>query len=180
MAFGDMMTEKKDFHPDKKLTAVCGLFCPACTLFIGTAEDEPKRLKTVADVYHTAPEVWECNGCRSEKRSYFCKNECKMVDCAKEKGIDFCVECDEYPCVELREFKEKRPHRIELWEAQERIKKKGYAKWYEEMHAHYGCPRCGIINSAYDLKCRKCGEEPSCAYVNRHKDEILSYLSGRK
>jgi predicted RNA-binding Zn-ribbon protein involved in translation (DUF1610 family) len=103
-----------------------------------------------------------------------------MVDCAQEKGIDFCVECDEYPCDELKEFKEKRPHRIELWEAQERIKEKGYAQWYGEMTEHYGCPRCGTINSAYDLKCRKCGEEPSCGYVGRHKKEILSYLSGRK
>jgi len=80
---------KNDSPPDKKLTAVCGLFCPACTLFIGTAKNEPQRLKAVADVYGTTPDVWECHGCRSEKRSYFCKNECKMVDCAKEKGIDF-------------------------------------------------------------------------------------------
>ena len=71
MAPGDTMALKKDFHPDKMLTAVCGLFCPACTLFIGTAEDEPQRLEAVADVYHTTPDVWECHGCRSEKRSYF-------------------------------------------------------------------------------------------------------------
>ena len=176
MAPGDTMALKKDFHPDKMLTAVCGLFCPACTLFIGTAEDEPQRLKAVADVYHTTPDVWECHGCRSEKRSYFCKNECKMVDCAKEKGIDFCVECDEYPCDELRAFKEKRPHRIELWEAQERIKAVGYAQWFAEMVEHYACPQCRTINSAYDLTCRACGAEPSCAYVDRHKSEILSYL----
>ena len=102
------MKTKNDFPPDKKLTAVCGLFCPACTLFIGTTENEPQRLKAVADVYGTTSDVWECHGCRSEKRSYFCKNECKMVDCAKERGIDFCVECEEYPCDELRAFKEKR------------------------------------------------------------------------
>ncbi len=171
------MTTKHDSHPDKKLTAVCGLFCPACTLFIGTAENDPKRLEAVSKVYGTSPEVWECNGCRSEKRSYFCKNECKMVDCAKGKGIDFCVECDEYPCDELRAFKEKRPHRIELWENQKRIKEVGYNRWYEEMVEHYTCPQCGILNSAYDLKCRACETEPSCTYVNRHKNEILSYLS---
>ena len=178
--FGEMMKPKDDFHPDKKLAAVCGLFCPACTLFIGTAEDEPKRLKAVADVYHTSPDVWQCNGCRSDKRSYFCKNECKMVECAAERGIDFCVECEGYPCDELRAFQAKRPHRIELWEAQERIKEVGYAQWFTEMIEHYACPQCRTINSAYDIKCRSCGAEPSCAYVDRHKSEILSYLSEKK
>ena len=34
--------------PDKRLAAVCGLFCPACSVFIGTKED-PERLKVVAE-----------------------------------------------------------------------------------------------------------------------------------
>ena len=91
------MTTKNDFQPSKKLAAVCGLFCPACTLYIGTTEKEPQRFRAVAKVYNTPPEAWECYGCRSEKRSYFCKNKCKMVNCAQEKGIDFCVECGNTP-----------------------------------------------------------------------------------
>lgn len=174
------MYTKKDVHADKTLAAVCGLFCPACTLYIGTMENEPHRLKAVSKVYQTASDEWACHGCRSDKRSYFCKHKCKMVDCAREKGIDFCVECDEYPCDDLREFKEQRPHRIELWESQGRIKDVGWAKWYEEMQAHFACPACGTINSAYDLKCRACGEDPSCGYVARHKDEILAYLEDQK
>ncbi len=173
------MKTKNDFHPEKKLTAVCGLFCPSCTVFIGTAE-EPERLKGIAEIYHTTPEVWECHGCRSEKRSYFCENNCKMVECAAERGIEFCVECEEYPCNELRTFKAQRPHRIELWEAQKRIKEVGYAQWFSEMLEHYACPQCQTINSAYDLQCRSCGAEPSCAYVDQHKSEILAYLSKEK
>ena len=71
------MDIKNDSHPDKKLTAVRDPFCPACTLFIGTAEDEPQRLKAVAALYHATPGVWQCHEYRSEKRSSFCKNECK-------------------------------------------------------------------------------------------------------
>ena len=103
-----------------------------------------------------------------------------MVDCAREKGIDFCVGCNEYPCEDLRKFKEQRPHRIELWESQERIRDVGYAQWFSEMRAHFACPACGTINSAYDLQCRKCGEDPSCGYVERHRDAILAYLSDKK
>lgn len=174
------MPETKDMNPDKKLAAVCGLFCPACTLYIGTTENEPHRLEAVSKIYGTAAEDWACHGCRSDKRSYFCQNKCKMVDCAKEKGIDFCGECDEYPCDELREFKAQRPHRIELWEAQERIKDLGYVQWFSEMEEHFACPACRTINSAYDLQCRKCGEDPSCGYVARHRDTILTHLPDKK
>jgi len=33
--------------PNKRLAAVCGLFCPACHVFIGTKED-PERLDVMA------------------------------------------------------------------------------------------------------------------------------------
>ena len=36
-----------------------------------------------------------------------------------------------------------------------------------------------INNSTYDLKCRKCGEEPSCNYVAKHKQVIEQYLKNR-
>jgi len=50
--------------PDKRLAAVCGLFCPACTLFIGTKED-PERLKMVAMRIQLSVEELECHGCQS-------------------------------------------------------------------------------------------------------------------
>ena len=74
-----------DIDEKKKLSAVCGLFCPSCTVFIGTKED-PQRLKAIADRFQMPVEEWECEGCRSEKRSYYCKNICKMAACAAEKG----------------------------------------------------------------------------------------------
>jgi len=157
---------------DKRLAAICGLFCPACTLFIGTKED-PERLKMIAMRLQLPVEELECHGCRSEKRGIFCRNHCKMTKCAVEKGINFCCECTEYPCVELKAFQAQMPHRNELWKSQERIKEVGYEKWYEEMIEHYSCPECHTINSAYDIACRKCGTTPSCNYVNLHKDEII-------
>lgn len=157
--------------PDKKLAAVCGLFCPSCTLFISTAE-EPDRLETIAQRIPIPVEELKCLGCRSEKRGFFCRNHCKMTKCEKEKGIDFCVECSEYPCSELKAFQAQMPHRSELFTSQERIKQVGYEKWYEEMAEYYTCAECGTINSAYDIQCRKCGATPSCEYVKLHKDEV--------
>ncbi len=161
--------------PDKKLAAVCGLFCPACHVFIGTHED-PARLMAMAQRFQMPLEEMQCNGCRSEKRCFFCETKCTMAKCAAEKGVDFCGDCTEYPCNDLKEFQLLAPHRIELWKSQARIKEAGYEKWYGEMIGHFSCQKCGTLNSAYDLKCRKCGEEPSCNYVGLHQDEIVKHL----
>ena len=103
-----------------------------------------------------------------------------MSACAAERGIDFCSECDAYPCDDLKEFQAVMPHRIELWESLEQIKSIGYEKWLKEVRKDYTCPQCYVINSTYDLKCRKCGEEPSCSYVTKHKHEIEEFLNDMK
>jgi len=166
------------YTPDKLLAAVCGLFCPACSVYIGTREDL-QRLKGLAERLQCPVEDLRCHGCRSENRCYYCAG-CKKTGCAAEKGVDFCGECKEYPCEELRLFQAEMPHRIELWKYQERIKEVGYEKWYAEMIEHYSCPQCGAINSAYDIACRKCGTTPSCTFVSLHKEEIIRQLAKRK
>ncbi|HSQ78048.1 MAG TPA: DUF3795 domain-containing protein [Nitrospirota bacterium] len=172
-------TRKMPGSPDKKLVAVCGLFCPACRVFIGTRED-PGRLRAMALRFQRSFEEMQCNGCRSEKRCFYCETKCTMAKCAAAKGVDFCGECAEYPCKDLKEFQALAPHRIELWKSQTRIKEAGWKTWYAEMVRHYSCPQCHTLNSAYDMTCRKCGETPSCAYVGLHKDEIVKHLKKLK
>lgn len=160
---------------DKRLAAVCGLFCPSCTLFIGTNQNLA-GLKATAKSLQRPVEELECHGCRSQKRCFYCQDNCKMAKCATEKGIDFCGECAEYPCAELEVFQAEMPHRIELWKSQARIKEVGYEKWYVDMIEHYSCPQCHALNSAYNMRCWKCGNTPSCNYVAEHQDEISHYL----
>ena len=169
-------TDENIRMPEKRLAAVCGLFCPACTVFIGTRED-PQRLRMLAARVQKPAEELHCDGCRSGERCFYCRERCKMSKCASDKGVDFCGECPEYPCEDLKVFQTEMPHRIELWKSQERIREVGYEKWYAEMIEHYSCPKCRTINSAYDLSCRKCGTSPSCAYVGLHKEKILEQLA---
>lgn len=151
---------------DKALAAVCGLYCEACTLFIATKED-PVRLKGLAARFQLSEEAIKCYGCRSSKRGHYCE-KCKMFSWAAERGIDFCVECEDYPCSDLKQFQSERPHRIELWDDLEQIKDMGYKYWLNKVRQNYICPQCQTINSAYDLNCRKCDQEPSCDYVSKH------------
>ena len=48
-----VVMQKEENHSgelDKKLAAVCGLYCEACSWFIATTED-PERLKRLCFVY---------------------------------------------------------------------------------------------------------------------------------
>lgn len=169
--------QKKENHSgdsEKVLAAVCGLYCEACTLFIATKED-PERLKLLAARFQLSEEVMKCYGCRSAKRGPYCQT-CKMFSCAAERGIEFCCDCEDYPCNDLKQFQSERPHRIELWDDLERIRDLGFKHWIKEIKSNYTCPKCQSINSAYDLKCRKCGETPSCQYVCKHKEAIEQVL----
>lgn len=172
--------QEKENHPgefDKKYAAVCGLYCEACTLFIATKED-PARLKKLAAGFKVSEEAVKCYGCRSAKRGPYCV-KCKMFDCASKKGIDFCIECAEYPCNDIKRFQSAGPHRNEIWDDQEQIKNVGYEQWLKDIRKNYACPKCQTINSAYDFKCRKCGEGPSCRYVGKHKQSIKQFLKGK-
>jgi hypothetical protein len=162
--------------PDKRLAAVCGLFCPSCRVFIGTKED-PERLSVMARRLQRPLEEMQCNGCRSEKRCFYCETKCTMARCAAAKGVEFCGECSEYPCKDIKAFQTEMPHRIELWKSQARIKEAGYEQWYAEMIEHYSCKKCATLNSAYDIACRKCGSTPSCTYVGLHEDEIMRHMA---
>ena len=162
---------------DKKYAAVCGLYCQACSWFIASHED-PEKLKRLAARMNYSETECSCSGCRSDNRLPYCRN-CRMSACAAERGIDFCSECPEYPCQDLKTFQAALPHRLELWANLERIGSVGYSQWLKEMREHYSCPRCQTLNSAYDLKCRKCGESPSCKYVATHLQEIEGYLQNK-
>jgi hypothetical protein len=161
--------------PDKKLAAVCGLYCASCSLYIGTHE-APARLEAMAVRMGRPVEDLQCNGCRSDKQSFYCRSMCQMKSCAARKGVDFCGDCGEFPCQALRTFQAERPHRIELWESLKQIREDGWQAWSRGMALRYACERCGILNSAYDLHCRGCGASPSCEYVKLHEQEIRRHL----
>lgn len=168
---------EKNIRPDKQKAAVCGLFCEACSIYIGTMED-PQRLAMLAGIMNKPVDEMKCAGCRSELRTDYCRN-CKMYACAADRGIDFCVECSDYPCQEIKTFQSILPHRLELWQSQDRIKEVGWEQWYREKLEHYACPQCGTVNSAYDGACRKCGATPSCEYVKVNAKGIAERMPKR-
>lgn len=158
--------------------AYCGLYCESCSLYIGTNE-EPQRLEHLAKRYGKSIDEMRCNGCRSDVLSFYC-TACQIKTCIREKGLDFCSECPDYPCGILTEFQVKMPHRAELFDSLEYVKVNGYACWCEKMKADYSCEKCGSINPVYDLTCRKCGHTPPNPFVQRNGSKIRETLSNLK
>ena len=140
----------RDFPPNKTLAAVCGLYCPACTAFIATKE-EPERLQALAERMGRGVDDVTCEGCRSGKRSFYCRDLCTMKSCAYKKG--------------------------DFWSSLEHLKTDGYEQWSRDMADLHACPGCGVLNSAYDLKCRSCGKAPSSEYSRRHGEAVVAHLS---
>ena len=169
---------KKTIQPELVTAAVCGLFCPSCTVYIGTAED-PDRLKLLAKRFGRPIEDLECSGCRSDNLSFYCKT-CTMKKCAADRGIKFCSECDDYPCSELKTFQTEAPHRADLWTSLEQIKNEGWKKWFAKMTELSSCSDCGTINSAYDPVCRSCGNRPSSSFAEKHEVLIAAHLEKLK
>lgn len=162
--------------PNKQFAAVCGLFCPGCSLYIATTEDDTERLARIAAMFGVSEEEVRCLGCRSEVKGPYCKM-CKMVTCSDERGVEFCAQCSDYPCEIIVEFQAAMPHRADLFRSGERIRGIGFEAWLKETYREYRCPQCGTINSAYDMACRKCRAEPSCTFVERNREVIGKFLS---
>ena len=175
-----MSDTNKDRNPGADVSvpttaAVCGLFCNACSIYIGSHED-PRRLAAFASRMGWSIEEAHCDGCRAEQRTPYC-HACTFRTCAAERGLDFCGECSDFPCAELDEFQRERPHRAELYGDLDQIAEVGVETWMTQVSQRYTCPKCGTLNSAYDLKCRECGHEPASAYVATHRDAIVEALS---
>jgi hypothetical protein len=68
----------------------------------------------------------DCTGCRTGACKY---PNCGVAACYKEKGVDFCFQCDEFPC-DKTNFD---PHLQKRWiEMNNRMKEIGPEVYYEE------------------------------------------------
>lgn len=101
-----MRDQLKEWH------APCGIYCKQCP----------------------GIKVYECNGCRAQKGQIKDFPTCKTYECAViDKGIDFCHECEEFPCEKLLpivNFEIFLPHNSKVYNSI-MIRKHGLTKWNE-------------------------------------------------
>ncbi len=138
--------------------APCGLSCEKCFAHVngdirkyslklkeklGNFTVYAKRFETLLDdpIFKKYPEFEEmlnyfasenCRGCRNEQCRLF--KDCGVRGCHQEKQIDYCFDCDEFPCKKTN-FDE---HLYDRWVAlNKKIKKIGLESFYEKQQSYH-------------------------------------------
>lgn len=87
----------------------------------------------ILTMYSSAP----CQGCRSKGHNGCSINGCFILECTKEHNIDFCGECNEFPCKKTSSLFEEEVYKQWL-EGNQQIKDKGIEYFvqnnYEKPH----------------------------------------------
>ena len=110
----------------------CGLYCGACG-------------------------ATDCGGCRSD-RADETAGQCKFRRCSREKNIEFCCFCGEYPCKELHTFMhDEWPHHWTMEPNLEYIRAHGRQAWLAAQEQQWSCPNCGAQIFWFQKSC-SCGQ----------------------
>lgn len=159
-----------------KTAGACGILCDACGIFIATKNQDNETLNLIAERLNIASDKIRCEGCRSSELAACCSN-CTFRACVISKEISFCSDCLEFPCQKLKEFQTKMPHRVELFQSLELLKKVGQEEWYDLMIRRNSCENCGHVSGWYDSTCKYCGQTPSSLFSKENSEVLKKFIN---
>ncbi|MBN1690341.1 MAG: DUF3795 domain-containing protein [Dehalococcoidia bacterium] len=112
------------------LAAPCGIHCGLCPLNL--AINDERLRNRLSETLQLPPEKVSCTGCRSiDGRCPVIGEQCATWICVRSKGLEFCSECIDFPCVKLMpcsDRAERLPHNIKIASLALR-KNKGSFEW---------------------------------------------------
>lgn len=127
-----------------EMIAPCGMNCKICLGYFGyTATGKKRKMK--------------CTGCKpTVKTCAHLKKYCKNKTIFE---IDYCYECSDFPCEQLKKLDKKYRLRysMSMIENLEYIRDKGINKFLRKQEKKYKCPECGGVICVHDRKCYSCG-----------------------
>lgn len=115
-----------------ELISPCGLYCGGCPLFQACTDKAlAERLAKNRGV--SVDKVPTCYGCRAEKgeMSFIGEPVCSTYKCITEKGLHFCYECADFPCLKLAPCADRAqeiPHNTKIYNLL-LIQKQGLENW---------------------------------------------------
>lgn len=139
----------------KKLIGYCGIYCGGCGMYNGriiamVARDFKELMESYSypdwvpkfggidfnfEEFQKGLDYFtrENSGCYSQVP---CKEgcgmpECEIKECAKRKGVEYCFECNDFPCEHFSQFGEE--WRLAMIEEHERFKKLGMDGWVKRL-----------------------------------------------
>ena len=119
---------------EKELTAPCGLDCFNCQIHEDNLTAEFALV--MSGKTGVPAKSISCEGCRQQDGAHWHlpPEGCATLTCAKEKGVELCCYCDEFPCpmlAPLADGADRFPHNLKLYHLC-RIKSIGFEGWAEE------------------------------------------------
>lgn len=115
--------------------APCGLDCGTCPV---NKDNITLKMRTaVAAMFRVAPQNAQCEGCRPTDGSPLPCSDCATYRCAQEKGLQYCSECEGFPCRRLMPAADgagRYPHNTKLYNLC-RMRLLGLERWLEEAAA---------------------------------------------
>lgn len=119
---------------DFKIVAPCGIDCFNCEMYEKNVTDAFQT--RLAGSLNVAKEEITCKGCIDGNQCLLLDlrgETCKTLSCVKEKGVNYCFECDNFPCENLMPIADKAsiyPQNFKLYNLC-MMKKLGVQGWLE-------------------------------------------------
>ena len=133
----------------EELIAPCGMDCNVCSGYLALKNDVKEK----------GVRIPYCKGCRPrDKKCAFLKKRCELL---LNKKVEFCYECEEFPCENLKHI-DKRYRtlfRMSLIDNLKFIKEYGLAEFLERQKKKWQCPDCGEVICCHNGICFSCGLE---------------------
>lgn len=95
-----------------------------------------------------------CGGCLSDDLFMHCR-QCEIRDCTKDKNIEGCHLCDDFPCSFIENFSMSVGKKV-ISRCVPYRKKVGTEKWIEDEEKRYYCSECGNRVFKGAVKCNEC------------------------
>jgi len=135
---------------DPQLIAPCGMNCAICSGYLAY-KNQPRFKGMMA----------HCRGCRPRnKQCAFVKKRCADNLKLLHGEVNFCFECDCFPCEALKRLdaKYRRDFGMSMIDNLVEIRENGLEKFIEKQHQKYVCKRCGELMSVHNGKRFNCDE----------------------
>ena len=127
--------------------SVCGLNCAKCDIYRACHGDERLRDEIMEWFRKERNETMKreqikCGGCRGPPTIHW-SPDCRMMHCTGERGLQYCFECEDFPCSILDEFSSDGvSHHRRTVENMKRMKELGLEAWIAEKEREGQCKFC--------------------------------------
>jgi GNAT superfamily N-acetyltransferase len=135
-----------------ELIAYCGLYCGACSFRLAHEDQSFDHLRAMPERYAAHKERLPdaCPGCRLENQC----GPCAIRDCARDRSLLHCGQCEAFPCERLRRFDQDGvPHHAAAIANLRDLNALGPEAWLARQAAEWTCG-CGAARSWYQRTCR--------------------------